>query len=78
MSFGPMINLTGVGGGSSEVSIRDGLNNNEIVIVQGEKVVAFNLEDNCVEQTWYAGTGKKIRCAVSACGLWSESKVLIP
>jgi len=72
-----MINLTGVGGGSSEVSIRDGLNNNEIVIVQGEKVVAFNLEDNCVEQTWYAGTGKKIRCAVSACGLWLESKVLI-
>jgi len=57
--------------------VTEGSSPNQVVVVQGDKVVVFNIEDNCVEQTWYAGTGRRIQSAVSALGLWGTVKVVM-
>eukprot|EP00092_Neocalanus_flemingeri_P018041 GFUD01019526.1.p1 GENE.GFUD01019526.1~~GFUD01019526.1.p1 ORF type:complete len:521 (+),score=189.47 GFUD01019526.1:54-1616(+) len=75
MSLGPLMTLTGVGGG--EVAVTEGEVRNQVVVMQEGKVVLFNIEENCVEQTWYGGTGRKVRSAVSALGLAGEAKVII-
>lgn len=43
--------------------------------MQGEKVVFFNIE-NCGEKKWYRGTGRKIKSAVSALGMFGGVKVM--
>jgi len=75
MTLGPFMTLTGVGG--NEVAVREGEDETRVVIVQKDKVVLFNVEDNCVEQTWYGGTENKIQGAVASMGLFGKSKVLI-
>jgi len=57
--------------------VTEGEVSNQVVVTQGEKVVLFNIEDNCVEQTWYGGTGRGIKSAVSALGLYGTVRVII-
>jgi len=59
------------------VVITDGDVRNQVVVMQGDKVVLFNVEENCVEQTWYGGSGRKLRSAVAAMGKFGDIKVVI-
>eukprot|EP00090_Calanus_glacialis_P046541 TRINITY_DN9199_c0_g1_i1.p1 TRINITY_DN9199_c0_g1~~TRINITY_DN9199_c0_g1_i1.p1 ORF type:complete len:522 (+),score=211.60 TRINITY_DN9199_c0_g1_i1:44-1609(+) len=75
MSLSPLVTLTGIGGGG--VVVTEGQVANQVVVMQGEKVVLFNMEENCVEKTWYGGTGRKIKSAVSALGMFGGVKVIM-
>jgi len=57
--------------------VTEGNISNQVVVVQGDKVVIFNTEENCVEQTWYAGTGRLIKSAVSTLGLFGTAQVIM-
>jgi len=57
--------------------VTEGHTSNHVVVEQGEKVVTYNMEDNCVEQTWYGGTGRSIQSAVSAMGLFGTVKIIM-
>jgi len=59
------------------VVVTDGHTSNQVVVLQGDKVVTLNIEDNCVEQTWYGGTGRTIKSAVPALGLFDTIKLIM-
>ena len=50
MSLSPLVTLTDIGGGG--VVVTEGQVANQVVVMQGEKVVLFNMEENCIEKTW--------------------------
>ena len=75
MSLSPLVTLTDIGGGG--VVVTEGQVANQVVVMQGEKVVLFNIEENSIEKTWYGCTGRKIMSAVSALGMFGEVKVIM-
>ena len=48
---------------------------NQVVVMQGEKVVY--MEENCIEKMWYGCSGRKIKSTVSALGMFGGVKVIM-
>ena len=73
MSPSPLVTLTDICGGG--VMVTEGQVTNQLVVMQGDKVVY--MEGNCIEKTWYGCSGRKIKSTVSALGMFGRVKVIM-
>ena len=73
MSLSPLVTLTDICGGG--VMVTEGQVTNQLVVMQGDKVVY--MEGNCIEKTWYGCRGRKIKSTVSALGMFGRVKVIM-